>query len=368
MSGTVLHTGLGRARLAPEAAMAAARAASGHACLEFDLESGGRGDRQDAVRPLLRALTGAEDALVVNNCASAVVLALASLGAGAGVVLSRGEMVEIGGAFRMPEIVEQAGCRLVEVGCTNKTRVADYAAAWDPDVRAALRCHRSNFSVSGFTDAPTDRQLAEFAHGKGGWFVHDLGSGCLVDTALLGLAHETTVQEAVAAGADIVALSGDKLLGGPQAGILVGTSTAVRTMARHPLARAFRADKLALAALAATLRLYVEGRWQQVPVWRYASRPAAEVRRLAARLAKACALPASVRPCSTELGGGSLPGQALPSFACVIEAERPDRLAERLRSWPVPVVGYVRDGRLWLDPRTAEAEEVRDAARGLASL
>ncbi len=359
MSGVVLHTGLGRARLAPEAAEALLAAAGSHALVELDAETGRRGDRQEHVRGLLCELTGAEDALVVNNCAAAVALTLTALCAGGEVVLSRGEMVEIGGSFRMPDIVAQTGCRLVEVGCTNKTHLADYRAAMGEEVAALLRCHRSNFKMIGFTDEPSGREVAELAHAAGTLFIEDLGSGCLVDTTRYGLPKERTLQEALADGVDVVTASGDKLLGGPQAGLILGRSELVRRIARHPLARALRVDKLTLSALEATLRLYAEGRPEQIPVWRYLSRDLREVRRMALALRSASGIPATVEPGVTEVGGGSMPGAGVPTWRVGLRRPDPDALLAQLRAADPPVIGRIEDGRVWLDPRTLEPDEVK---------
>ena len=366
MSGVVLHTGLGRARLAKEAVEQVHAAAQGHSLLELDDESGRRGDRQSHVHDLLTALTGAEAALVVNNCASAVFLSLQALCGGKAVLLSRGEMVEIGGSFRMPEIVAQSGCSLVEVGTTNKTRVTDYEKALTKEVAAVLRCHPSNFQIVGFHEEPAPRDLSELCKKHGLALIDDVGSGCLLDTAQFGLPHERTVQEAVKDGADVVTASGDKLLGGPQAGIIVGKKGAVEKLRSHPLARAVRIDKLTLAALEATLRLYVQDRHREVPVWRYLSRPLEEVKALAQRLAAGAG--ATVEEGKTEVGGGSMPGANVPTYRVRTKRDSPEDLAAALRARARPIVGYVADGAFWLDPRTAEPDEVDEAARALSGL
>lgn len=361
MSGILLHTGLGRARWAPSVAAAAAQAAEGHAVTEFDLETGRRGDRQSHLEDLLCQLTGAEAALVVNNCAAAVVLALSAHCAGREVILSRGQMVEIGGAFRMPDVIRQSGCRLVEVGCTNKTRRSDYAAALTPETGAILRCHPSNFAVIGFAEEADPKELAELAGGAGVLMIDDAGSGCLVDTSQYGLARERTLQDAIADGADLVLASGDKLLGGPQAGLILGRKEAVAALKRHPLARALRIDKITLAALEATLRLYVEGRESEIPLWASASAPLESVRRDAARLAKAGG--GSVIQTVCRMGGGAMPGQGIPSAAARIAAGSADALAARLRRADPPLIGRVEDGAVLLDPRTATPAEVKLASR-----
>ena len=286
-SGVVLHTGLGRARLADAAVLAIGEAAAHHATVEFDLVSGARGDRQDHVRDLICEFTGAPDALVVNNCASTVLLSLAALGFGKSVILSRGQMVEIGGAPRMPDVVRQSGAQLVEVGCTNKTHLRDYEEAIDASTAVILRCHPSNFRVTGFTEEPTLPELAALARSKGVKLIDDVGSGCLVDTTRFGLPHEPRFGDAVRQGADLELSSGDKMLGGPQAGLIIGSPEAIKLLREHPIARAVRIDKLTLAGLAATLKLYREGRELEIPTLRALSEPLESVRLKAERLATA---------------------------------------------------------------------------------
>lgn len=368
MSGVVLHTGLGRARLAPSALEALQATLAGHAAVELDLDSGQRGDRQLWVRDLLHELTGAEDCLVVNNCAGAVLLALSAQCQGREVVLSRGQMVEIGGSFRMPEIVAASGCRLVEVGCTNKTRLSDYAKVWGDETSAILRCHPSNFRVVGFTEEPTARELASLAHDKGGLLIDDVGHGCVTDTTTYGLPRERTLREAVADGADIVLASGDKLLGGPQCGLVLGRSDLVRRIATHPLARALRVDKATIAALAATLRLYLEGREAEVPLWQTCAVSAQQTRRDSQALVKAFPGKAVVAPALTEIGGGSMPGTGLSGFRAGLRAQDAASLALRLRKAPVPVIGRIEDGLVWLDPRTADKQEVKAVCRFLSEM
>ncbi len=363
MSGVVLHTGLGRARLAQAAIEQVRSVASSHSVLEFDEELGGRGDRQEHVRALLRELTGAEDAIVVNNGAASVVLALSALCAGRDVLLSRGQMVEIGGSFRLPDIVRHSACGLVEVGTTNKTRLSDYADAMTGSTAAVLRCHPSNFQIVGFTEEPSAQDLAGFCKTNGLALIDDVGSGCLVDTTVYGLPHERTLEEALKDGADVVTASGDKLLGGPQAGIMVGNRDAIKRIAKHPLARAFRIDKLTLAGIEATLRLYLEGMHEEIPVWRYVSRPMDEVKRLAAVIAKG-QKGVKVEEGKTEIGGGSLPGATIPTYRVGLPGN-PEDNASRLRSGRTPVVGYIHEGVFWLDPRTAEEEECSAVASSL---
>ncbi len=360
MSGVVLHTGLGRARLAPAAVEHVATVASSHASLEFDEVSGGRGERQDHVRQLLQELTGASDALVVNNCAAAVVLALNAIGAGREVVLSRGQMVEIGGSFRLPDIVAQSGCKLVEVGTTNKTRLEDYRNAISENTAAVLRCHPSNFKIVGFHEEPSAQDLAKLCKERNVVLVDDVGSGCLVDTTKYGLPKERTLREALEDGAQVVTASGDKLLGGPQAGIILGDVAKIK---KHPLARAFRVDKLTLAALEATLRLYVDGRQDEVPVWRYLGRSLEDVKKMAQAIAQG-AKGATIEEGQTEIGGGSLPGASVPTYRVSVEGNAED-VAAALRARKTPIVGYINEGKFWLDPRTVEDDEVQTVIQAL---
>jgi L-seryl-tRNA(Ser) seleniumtransferase len=332
--------------------------ARGYANLEYDLEAGARGSRQDHLEALVRSLTGAEATLVVNNNAAAVLLAIAAVAAGREVLVSRGELIEIGDGFRIPEILAQSGARLVEVGTTNRTRVADYEAAVTADTAAILRVHQSNFRLVGFTELPALDGLAELAREHRLSLVDDLGSG-----ALLGLGDEPTVRASLRAGADLVCFSGDKLLGGPQAGIVVGRPELVERLRRHPLQRALRADKLTLAALEATFAAYRdpdEAR-REVPVLRMVGEPVDAVRARAERLA--ALVDGEVEETVARVGGGALPLLELESAACAIEVE----LAEPLRRGEPPVVGVVRDGRLLLDCRTVPDAEVEELAQAVRS-
>ena len=360
-TGVIVHTNLGRAPL-PEAALARAlEVGRGYSNLEYDLTAGGRGSRQHHVAAILRRLTGAEAALVVNNNAAAVMLALAALAEGREVLVSRGELIEIGDGFRIPDVLARSGARLREVGTTNRTRAADYKRAIGPETAVLLRVHQSNFRVVGFTEQPTVEQLAAVARRHELPLVDDLGSGVLVH-----LEGEPSAKESLAAGADLVCFSGDKLLGGPQAGIVVGRADLVERLRRHPLQRALRADKLTLAALGGTLGLYLdpERAVREVPVLRMLNEPAETVRARAERLA--AAVGGEVEETVARVGGGALPLAELSSVACAVE----ESLAEPLRTGEPPVVGVLRDGRLLLDCRTltdAEAEEVAAAvaaARG----
>jgi L-seryl-tRNA(Ser) seleniumtransferase len=349
-TGVVVHTNLGRAPLAESALARVHEVGAGYANLEYDVGAGARGSRQDHVASLLRELTGAEAALVVNNNAAAVLLALAALAEGREVIVSRGELIEIGDGFRIPEVLARSGARLVEVGTTNRTRAADYAGAVTPETALLLRVHQSNFRVVGFAEQPRLEELAAIARRHGTPLVDDLGSG-----ALVGLEGEPTPAQALAAGADLVCFSGDKLLGGPQAGIVAGRADLVEALRRHPLHRALRSDKLTLAALEGTLGLYLD-RPDEVPVLRMLREPAADVRARAERLAAATG--GAVEETVARVGGGALPLAELPSFACALEED----LAAALRLHEPPVIGVVRDGRTLLDCRTLTDPEADEAA------
>jgi L-seryl-tRNA(Ser) seleniumtransferase len=360
-TGIIVHTNLGRAPLADAALERVHEVGRGYSNLEYDLSAGARGSRQDHVAGVLRRLTGAEAALVVNNNAAAVLLALAALAEGREVIVSRGELIEIGDGFRIPDVLARSGARLVEVGTTNRTRAADYDRAVGPETAVLLRVHQSNFRVVGFTELPAVAELAKVAQRHGLPLVDDLGSG-----ALARVEDEPSVRQSLEAGADLVCFSGDKLLGGPQAGIVVGNAELVERLRRHPLQRAVRADKLTLAALEGTLTLYLEPARavREVPVLRMAGENADAVRARAERLAQLVG--GEVEETVARIGGGALPLAELPSFACAVEEE----LAGPLRHGEPPVIGVVRDGRLLLDCRTlddSEADEVAaavTAARG----
>ncbi|MCS6801078.1 MAG: L-seryl-tRNA(Sec) selenium transferase [Chloroflexota bacterium] len=350
-SGVILHTNLGRAPLAADAAAAALAVAQGYSNLEFDLAAGTRGVRDRHVEWLLCQVTGAEAALAVNNNAAAVLLALSALAAGREVIVSRGQAVEIGGGFRIPDVLRQSGATLVEVGTTNRTYLDDYAGAITAETAALLRVHRSNFALIGFIHEVDVRELAALAERHGLCLIDDLGSGCLIDTRRYGLAAEPTVQESVAAGAGIVCFSGDKLLGGPQAGLIVGRKVWVERLRRHPLARAVRIDKITLAALLATLRHYVRGDAEEtIPVWQMIAAPLETLTERAQRLA--AALGGSVVPGRSAVGGGSLPGQTLETRLVALPDPDPHALAARLRAGRPPVIGRIEDDRLLLDLRT----------------
>jgi L-seryl-tRNA(Ser) seleniumtransferase len=349
-TGVIVHTNLGRAPLAAEALTQVVEAARGYSNLELDLREGSRGSRQDHVAAILRRLTGAEAALVVNNNAAAMLLALAALAEGREVIVSRGELIEIGDGFRIPDVLAHSGARLVEVGSTNRTRARDYEKAARAETALILRVHQSNFRVVGFTELPRLEELAAVARRAGVPLLDDLGSGVLVE-----LPGEPSARESLAAGADLVCFSGDKLLGGPQAGIVVGRGELIERLRRHPLQRAVRADKLTLAALEGTLRLYLDAP-EQIPVLRMLHEDGAGVRARAERLA--ALVGGTVEETVGRVGGGALPLAELPSFACAIE----EALAAPLRVGNPPVVGIVRDGKLLLDCRTLTDSEVEEVA------
>lgn len=361
-TGVVLHTNLGRAPLSAPAAQAAALIAGRYSTLEFDPRTGRRGRRHDLVADLLRYLTGAEAAAVVNNCAAAVLLMLTALARGKEVIVGRGELVEIGGGFRMPDVMRLSGARLVEVGTTNRTRDEDYAAAITPKTAAILKVHASNFQVVGFTESVEVEPLARVARQHGVLLLHDLGSGSLLDTAAYGLAAEPRIQDSLRAGTDLLACSGDKLLGGPQAGLLLGRAELVDKVMKHPLARAVRVDKLTLAALTATLDLYLTQSVAALPTWSMlgasadamAARAMAWQRRLLER-----GIEVDVVPAESTVGGGSLPGERLPTTALALTPQ-PGRAADllrRLREHEPPVIGRIEQERVLLDPRTVLPDE-----------
>ena len=369
-TGVIIHTNLGRALLSQKAQKAMVQAASAYSNLEYNLEAGVRGSRYIHAADLLCRLSGAEAAVVVNNNAGAVVLALTALAKGADVLISRSQLVEIGGGFRIPDIMAQSGATLVEVGSTNRTYIRDYEEALNPE-RAGLllSVHHSNYQITGFTAQPTLAEMADLARRHTIPFMEDLGSGTLLDTAPYGLAHEPTIQESVAAGVDIITASGDKLLGGPQAGLILGKAHLIDRLKKHPLIRALRVDKTTLAALQATLLAYLEDRaLDEIPVWRMIS---ANTNSLARRVRKwrvalqkesrLSSLPMQVVDSVSTVGGGSLPGQTLPTKALAISIESVDALAEKLRhpQDTPPVIARIEDNRLLLDPRTVLPEQDR---------
>jgi L-seryl-tRNA(Ser) seleniumtransferase len=366
-TGVVLHTNLGRAPLPRRAVDAVARAAGSYTDLEIDRLSGDRGTRAARAEFLLSALTGAEAALVVNNCAAALLLALTALAKRKEVVVSRGELIEIGGAFRIPEIMTASGAKLVEVGTTNRTRIADYRSAISPRTGAILRVHPSNYRVVGFTAAASTDELSALAAKHSVPFLYDVGSGLLAD-GLGGPADEPTVAHALAGGADLVTFSGDKLLGGPQAGCVVGREPAIARMRRHPMSRALRVDKLQIAALESVLASIAAGRTDELPVAAMLREPAASVAKRAHRLAEAIGGElehARVRRCDSVVGGGSMPGAALPSWGVEIEVEDPPAFAARLRIGSPSVFCRIERDRVLLDARTVFPEQLHDLTRAV---
>jgi len=352
-TGVILHTNLGRAPISQAAASAMQRIALGYSSQEFDLENGKRGSRDVHVESLLIRLTGAEAAMVVNNNAAAVYLALSALARRRSVVISRSQLVEIGGGFRVPEIMQQSGARLVEVGTTNRVHLSDYTNAIEEHNPAlVMHAHSSNFKLIGFTSEPELAQIVEAAHARGIPFVDDLGSGALLDTAAFGLAHEPTVQESLAAGSDLVCFSGDKLLGGPQAGILLGKKPLIQKLKKHPLARAVRVDKLCLAALTETLQHYLKDEaLSRIPIWQMISAASGLIHARAHHWQTALGAGDLVDGKST-VGGGSLPEETLPTTLLSLEWRHPNQLLTRLRCTEPPVIARVEADRVVLDPRT----------------
>jgi L-seryl-tRNA(Ser) seleniumtransferase len=355
-TGVVIHTNLGRAPLSAAALAAIKQASEGYSNLEYDLEAGERGSRHLLVTDLLKRLTGAEDALVTNNNAAAVLLILSTLASGREAIISRSQLIEIGGGFRIPDVMRQSGASLVEVGTTNRTYAADYAAAVTDRTAALLRVHPSNFAQIGFVHEPSLSELVEVGQLHGVPVVDDLGSGSLLDTARFGLSQEPMVQQSVSSGASLVCFSGDKLLGGPQAGIIVGHASWIGLLRRHPLMRAIRPDKLTLAALGATLVHYVRGEAErEVPVWRLLSESGESLQQRAKQLAQA--LNGDVVETRSAIGGGSLPGQTQASWAVALRVGDPDRAAAALRRATPPVIGRIDAERLLLDIRTVLPEQ-----------
>ena len=369
LTGTVLHTNLGRALQAEEAITAVTQAMRSPVTLEYDLDGAGRGHRDRALADLLCQITGAEDACIVNNNAAAVLLMLAATASGKEVVVSRGELVEIGGAFRIPDVMRQAGCELHEIGTTNRTHAKDYRAAVNENTALLMKVHTSNYHIEGFTKTVEEAELAEIGRELNVPVIADLGSGSLVDLSLYGLPKEPMPQEMIAAGVSLVSFSGDKLLGGPQAGIVVGKRELIAKLQQHPLKRALRADKMTLAALDATLRLYLhpEKLAERLPTLRLLARDAASIRAQAELLLPQVTahfpdFDVRVESCQSQIGSGSLPVDRLPSAALTLtprdgRGSQLDALSARWRALPTPIIGRIYDGRLWLDLRCLEDEE-----------
>ena len=367
-TGVIIHTNLGRAPLALEAIEAMAAVSAGYSNLEYDINSGARGSRHTILEPLLCRITGAEAAMAVNNNASAVLLALAAVAAGKEVVVSRGQLVEIGGGFRIPDVMRQSRAKLVEVGTTNRTRIADFEAAITPKTAAIMRVHPSNFKISGFTESPSIEDLARVARDRGVLLIDDVGSGCLLDVTAYGLVPEPMPQTSIAVGADLVMFSGDKLLGGPQGGLIVGRAAAVERLKRHPLARAVRMDKASIAGLAATLRIYLEGSaTARIPVWRMIAMPHDALDARAVTIASTIGVAAIVIDGRSMIGGGSLPEESLPTRLVALASSRgrnSTTLAARLRERSV--IARVEDGRVLLDPRTIDPADDERVAQACA--
>ncbi|HEY1353175.1 MAG TPA: L-seryl-tRNA(Sec) selenium transferase [Ktedonobacteraceae bacterium] len=375
-TGVIINTNLGRAPLSQEALEAVRAVAQGYTNLEYDLLAGVRGARHGHIAALLRGLVGAQAALVTNNNAAAVLLALSTLAAGREVVISRGQLVEIGGGFRVPDVMRQSGCRLVEVGTTNRTRLSDYKEALTAETALLLVVHPSNFQISGFVETTPLSQLASLAQQQGLLLMEDQGSGCLLACERYHLAHEPVPQESLAAGADLVCFSGDKLLGGPQAGILVGRAAIIEQISRHPLMRALRVDKMTLAALEATLRHYQRAEATTcIPIWRMISAAHSRLAERAdtwVRLLDEQGVRARLQCGQSTIGGGSLPGETLPTTLLALDAAALplslEEIARRLRTRPIPVVARIQHAVLLLDPRTVLEEQDVEVVRALVEV
>jgi len=351
-SGVILHTNLGRAPLSADAIAAMQSVSVAYSTLEYDLEKGERGKRSTHAEELLKHLTGAQAALVVNNNAAAVLLVLTALARRKRVIISRTQLVEIGGGFRIPEVMAQSGAKLVSVGTTNRVHLKDYQEALGQPAGLLLCAHQSNFRIIGFASEPSLKEIALLAHHAGIPLVHDLGSGALLDTARYGLAHEPMAQESLAAGADIVCFSGDKLLGGPQAGIILGKKDLVERIEKHPLARALRADKVCLAGLSATLSHYLKNEAEkEIPVWQMLSAPAVQMEERATFWQKQLGT-GEVASGISMIGGGSLPGESLPTFLFSVQVAQPNKFLKELRRVPLPIIARIENNRVLFDPRT----------------
>lgn len=367
-TGVVLHTNLGRAPLSRAAMQAALETSVGYSNLEYDLENGQRGSRLVHAEALLQRLSGAEAALVVNNNAAAVLLALTALARRRAVVISRTQLIEIGGGFRIPDVLRQSGARLVEIGATNRVHLSDYAAALEEKPALFLRAHHSNFQIVGFTSEPNLDEIANIAHQAGVPLVDDLGSGTLLETTRYGLPHEPMIQESIAAGSDLVCFSGDKLLGGPQAGIIIGRADLIAKLKKNPLARAIRADKLCLAALSATLLHYLKDEAErEIPIWRMLALTPEQIRLRAAAWADQLGR-GEIIPGESTIGGGSMPGETIPTYLLAFNIPNPNRMLSRLRRSRPPIVARLQDNRLVLDPRTVLLEQEHALLAGLQEI
>ena len=351
-TGIILHTNLGRSPLSESARDAIAAAAANYSTLEYDLDTGGRGSRLIHAEQGLIAVTGAESGMAVNNAASALVLILSTFAQGREVIVSRGQLVEIGGGFRIPEVMTQSGAMLREVGTTNKTRISDYEHAITDHTTILMRVHASNFKLIGFTETPTIEAIASLGAARGLITVDDLGSGALLDTARYGLEHEPTVTESLTAGVDLVVFSGDKLLGAPQAGVIVGKKALIDRLKKHPLARAIRADKLCLAGLSATLDHYRRGEaTEKIPIWRMIAMPLHEIERIAQNWRDAAGI-GTVIASQSAVGGGSLPGETLPTACWALDVPDATAFVAKLRASDPPIIARITDNRVLFDPRT----------------
>ena len=367
-SGIILHTNLGRAPLSEETISAMQMVSSSYSTLEFDLTEGKRGKRSMHAEGLLRLLTGAESALLVNNNAAAVLLVLSALANRKKAIIANSQLIEIGGGFRVPDVMRQSGAKLVAVGTTNRVHLSDYKAAIDDQVSLVFTAHHSNFKIIGFTSEPELSELVSLCHEAGLPLVSDIGSGALLDTSLYGLAHEPTIQETVDAGADIICFSGDKLLGGPQAGIIIGKKELIDKVNAHPLARAVRADKVCLAGTAATLMHYLKGEaLEKIPVWHMISRETTDLKKQASNWKKALKT-GEVIPGSSMVGGGSLPGECQPTFLLAIKVKNPDRFMNKLRGLPIPIIARIENDQVILDPRTVLPSQEKILIEELISL
>ena len=366
-TGIILHTNMGRAPLSADTLAAMQAAASGYSNLEYDLATGKRGKRSVHAEALLQQLTGAESALVVNNNAAAVTLVLSALARRKRVIIAHSQLVEIGGGFRVPDVMRQSGAKLAAIGTTNRVHIADYEQALQEPAALVLTAHHSNFKIIGFTTEPELHQIAKVTHQAGLPLVNDLGSGALLDTIPFGLAHEPTIQEAMAAGADIVCFSGDKLLGGPQAGIIIGRADLMQKVKRHPFARAVRADKLCLAGISATLIHYLKGEaLEKIPVWQMVSMDSAVIRRRAESWQSSLHT-GEIREGQSMVGGGSLPEESLPTYVLALDVKNPNRFLAKLRAASMPVVARIENDKIILDPRTVLPFQDKDLLASLHS-
>ena len=355
-TGVILHTNLGRAPFSKATLEAMVKASSGYTNLEFDLENGKRGSRGGGAESALQKLTGAENAVVVNNNASAVLLVLSTLAYRKRVIIARSQLVEIGGGFRVPDVMKQSGAKIIEVGTTNKVHLNDYEEEL-PNAGLVMHVHRSNFRMIGFTEEPELKDIVNAAHKAGVIVVDDLGSGAMLETTDFGLAHEPTVQESLAAGVDVVCFSGDKLLGGPQAGIIIGKEKLIAKIKKHPVMRAVRADKTCLAGTTATLHHYLRGEAiREVPIWKMISMPIAEVKKRAENWSQELGTGEVIKSQAT-VGGGSLPGESFPSYAFALNVKSPNKFLKMLRSQNPPVVARTEDNKILFDPRTILVEQ-----------